>query len=128
MSAITQKFSAGGEPIQNSSNVMYYGKLVDIIEVDYFGKLRVVLFKCIWVDTKLNKGIKIDHFGITSVNFSHLIHISLNEVDESFILATDARMVYYVDDPVDQSWSCVCHMKRRDIYDMGEVNLMDSEQ
>jgi hypothetical protein len=128
MSAITQKFSAGGEPIQNSSNVMYYGKLVDIIELDYFGKLRVVLFKCIWVDTKLNKGIKIDHFGITSVNFSHLIHTGLNEVDEPFILATDARMVYYVDDPVDQGWSCVCHMKPRDIYDMGEVNLMDSEQ
>ncbi|KAK2408348.1 hypothetical protein QL285_043865 [Trifolium repens] len=93
-----------------------------------FGKLRVVLFKCIWVDTKLNKGIKIDHFGITSVNFSHLIHTGLNEVDEPFILATDARMVYYVDDPVDQGWSCVCHMKPRDIYDMGEVNLMDSEQ
>ncbi|KAK2409707.1 hypothetical protein QL285_045121 [Trifolium repens] len=128
MSAITQKFSAGGETIQNSSNVMYYGKLVDIIELDYFGKLRVVLFKCIWVDTKLNKGIKIDHFGITSVNFSHLIHTGLNEVDEPFILATDARMVYYVDDPVDQGWSCVCHMKPRDIYDMGECEMMSMKK
>nr|XP_027190383.1 uncharacterized protein LOC113786641 [Cicer arietinum] len=37
MSAITRRFSIRGEPIENSSNDIYYGKLVDIIELDYFG-------------------------------------------------------------------------------------------
>ncbi|XP_025662248.1 uncharacterized protein [Arachis hypogaea] len=122
MSAITNSVSNGRNPIIVASDNTYYGKVVDMIELDYFGKLRVVLFKCIWVDTTLNKGIKIDQFGITSVNFSNLIHTGDNETDEPFILATDARMVYYVDDPVDEGWCSVCHMKPRDLYDMGDLN------
>nr|XP_025617017.1 uncharacterized protein LOC112709341 [Arachis hypogaea] len=122
MSAITNSVSNGRNPIIVASDNTYYGKVVDMIELDYFGKLRVVLFKCIWVDTTLNKGIKIDQFGITSVNFSNLIHTGDNETDEPFILATDARMVYYIDDPVDEGWCSVCHMKPRDLFDMGDLN------
>ena len=128
MSAITKRFSSGRNPIERSSDDTYYGKVVDIIELNYYGKLRVVLFKCIWVDIALNKGIKIDQFGITSVNFSSLIHTGAHETDEPFILATNARMVYYIDDPIDQGWCCVCHMKPRDIYDMGDVNAVDLEE
>ena len=122
MSAITKTFSGGKKPIESSSDDMYYGRLVDIIELDYYGKLRVVLFKCVWIDTTLNKGIKKDQFGITSVNFSRLIHTGVNEIDEPFILATHARMVYYVDDPIDQGWCCVCHVKPKDLYDMRDKN------
>jgi len=43
MSAITKSFSTRGEPIEKSSDDMYYRKLVGIIELDYYGKLRVVL-------------------------------------------------------------------------------------
>lgn len=128
MSAVTKRFSNGRESIEQSSDDMYYGKLIDIIELNYYGKLKVVLFKCLWVDTTLNKGIKIDEFGITSVNFSRLIHTGAKETDEPFILATDARMVYYVDDPIDEDWCCVCHMKPRDIYDMGDVDFVDLEE
>ncbi|XP_057756880.1 uncharacterized protein LOC130976127 [Arachis stenosperma] len=122
MSAITHSFSNDRNPVIIASNNTYYGKVVDIIELDNFSKLEVVLFKCIWVDTTLNKGIKIDKFGITFVNFSNLIHTSDNEIDEPFILATDARMVYYVDDLVDEGWCSVCRMKPRDLYDMGDLN------
>ena len=34
----------------------------------------------------------------------------------------------YIDDPIDQGWCCVCHMKPRDIYDMGDVNAVDLEE
>ncbi|KAH0644671.1 hypothetical protein KY284_032555 [Solanum tuberosum] len=128
MSAVTKRFSNGRESIEQSSDDMYYGKLIDIIELNYYGKLKVVLFKCLWVDTTLNKGIKIDQFGITSVNFSCLMHTGAKETDEPFILASDARMVYYVDDPIDEDWCCVCHMKPRDIYDMGNVDFVDLEE
>ncbi|QHO20324.1 uncharacterized protein DS421_11g336990 [Arachis hypogaea] len=128
MSAITNSVSNGKNPIIVVSDNTYYGKVVDMIELDYFDKLRVVLFKCIWVDTTLNKGIKIDQFGIISVNFSNLIHTSDNETDEPFILATDARMVYYVDDPVDEGWCSVCHMKPRYLYDMGDLNKEELDE
>ncbi|XP_047251618.1 uncharacterized protein LOC124886723 [Capsicum annuum] len=128
MSALTKRFSNGRESVEQSSDDMYYGKLLDIIELNNYVKLKVVLFKCIWVDTTLNKGIKIDQFGITSVKFFHLIHTGAKEIDEPFILATDARIVYYVDDPIDEDWCVVCHMKSRDIYDMGDVDFMDLEE
>ncbi|KAM3342109.1 hypothetical protein P3S68_027075 [Capsicum galapagoense] len=102
MSALTKRFSNDRESVKQSSNDMYYGKLVDIIELNYYGKLKVVLFKCIWLETTLNKKIKIYKFKITSVNFFRLIHTSAKDTDEPFILATDARMVYYVDDPIDE--------------------------
>ncbi|KAL4394436.1 hypothetical protein AHAS_Ahas02G0151800 [Arachis hypogaea] len=96
MSTITTSVSRGRSPITVSCDTTYYGKVLDMIKLDYFSKLRVVLFKCIWVDTTINKSIKVDEFGITNVNFSELIHMSALELDEPFILATDARMVYYV--------------------------------
>ncbi|MED6163460.1 hypothetical protein PIB30_080167 [Stylosanthes scabra] len=50
------------------------------------------------------------------------------EADEPFILATDARMVYYVDDPSDIGWCSDCHMKPRDLYDMGDLNEEDLDE
>ena len=96
----------------------YYGKLVDIIELNYHGLFTVVLFKCKWVNT--NRGIRKDPLQFTSVNFSRLIHTGEREEHDPYILASQAQMVYYVDDEVEQDWSVVVHLKPRDLYDMGE--------
>ncbi|XP_057740110.1 uncharacterized protein LOC130957259 [Arachis stenosperma] len=45
-------------------------------------------------------GIKQDHLGLTSVNFSRPIHTGNREEDEPYILASEAQLVYYVDDEV----------------------------
>ncbi|MED6215376.1 hypothetical protein PIB30_113091, partial [Stylosanthes scabra] len=37
-------------------------------------------------------------------------------------------MVYYVDDPSDIGWCSVCHMKPRDLYDMGDLNEEDLDE
>ncbi|XP_019439044.1 PREDICTED: uncharacterized protein LOC109344745 [Lupinus angustifolius] len=82
MSVVTKRFSSGKEPSEISSDVMYYGKLVDIIELDYY--------------------------------------------DEPFILATDARMVYYIDDPVDQVLflaNCACNWFNMKRANSGQVML-----
>ncbi|MED6173350.1 hypothetical protein PIB30_058509 [Stylosanthes scabra] len=50
------------------------------------------------------------------------------EADEPFILATDVRMVYYVDHPSDVGWCFVCHMKPIDLYDMGDLNEEDLDE
>ena len=46
----------------------YYGKLVDIIELNYHGQFTIVLFKCKWVNT--NRGVRKYSLQFTSVNFS----------------------------------------------------------
>ncbi|XP_057723864.1 uncharacterized protein LOC130939806 [Arachis stenosperma] len=76
--------------------VSYYGRLVDIIELNYSGQFTVALFRCLWVDTTSD--------------------------DEPYILASEVRLVYYVDDEVDEDWSVVVHAKPRDLFDMGKYN------
>ncbi|KAL4304927.1 hypothetical protein AHAS_Ahas16G0027200 [Arachis hypogaea] len=63
-----------------------------------------------------------DHLGLTSVNFSRPIHTGNREEDEPYILASEAQLVYYVEDEVAKDWSVVVHVKPRDLYDMGEEN------
>ncbi|XP_057761056.1 uncharacterized protein LOC130981482 [Arachis stenosperma] len=76
--------------------VSYYGRLVDIIELNYSGQFTVVLFKCLWADTTLGRGIRQDVLGHTCVNFANPIHTGDREDDEPYILASEARLVFYV--------------------------------
>ncbi|WVZ26448.1 hypothetical protein V8G54_004992 [Vigna mungo] len=78
------------------ADLSYYGKLEDIIELNYYGQFKVVLFKC------------------------KLIHIGNREEHEPYIKASQAQMVYYVDDVVNEGWSVTVHLKPRDLYEMGE--------
>ncbi|QHO46131.1 uncharacterized protein DS421_6g184690 [Arachis hypogaea] len=100
--------------------VTYYGRLVDIIELNYSGQFTVVLFKCLWADTMSGKGIRQDVLGYTCVNFTTSIHTGDREDDEPYILASEARLIFYVEDEVDNGWSVVVHVKPRDLFDMGK--------
>ncbi|KAL4328691.1 hypothetical protein AHAS_Ahas13G0225400 [Arachis hypogaea] len=103
-------------------SVPYYGKIVDIIELNYGCHFVVILFRYIWADTTMSRGIKQDHLGLTSINFTRLIHTDDREEAKPYILASEAHLVYYVRDEVDQEWSVVVHVKPRDLYDMGGEN------
>ncbi|KAK5785799.1 hypothetical protein PVK06_040418 [Gossypium arboreum] len=61
-SLITSYASArDSNPVEG--NVECYGLLTDIIELDYYGKWKVVLFRCDWADANTARGIKNDQFG-----------------------------------------------------------------
>ncbi|QHO00912.1 uncharacterized protein DS421_13g410410 [Arachis hypogaea] len=68
------------------------------------------------------RGIKQDVLGHTLVNFSNPIHVGDREDDEPYILASEARLVYYVEDEVDKEWSVVVLVKPRDLFDMGDIH------
>ncbi|KAL4382006.1 hypothetical protein AHAS_Ahas04G0190300 [Arachis hypogaea] len=98
VSSNTQSYASMRDQKVAIGSVPYYGKIVDIIELNYNCRFSVVLFKCIWADTTTTRGIKQDHLGLTSVNFSRSIHTGDREEDELYILASEAHLVYYVDD------------------------------
>nr|CAD1820146.1 unnamed protein product [Ananas comosus var. bracteatus] len=77
----------------------YYGALTDIFELDYFGKFKVVLFRCDWVDVRSPRGLKQDTNGSILVNFSKLIHTGQFLKDDPFIFSSQAKQVFYVQDP-----------------------------
>lgn len=100
----------------SSGDVTFYGVLTDIIQLDYTCGTEYVLFKCDWVD--INRGKREDEFKMTSVNFNHLLYRDNKLTDEPFILASQARQVIYVQDPVDQEWHVALKMNCRELFDL----------
>nr|CAD1838579.1 unnamed protein product [Ananas comosus var. bracteatus] len=76
----------------------YYGVLTEIIELQYLGGRRVVLFRCNWWDIyNKEKGVKIDEYGHISVNCQRLL-----KTNEPFVLANQASQVFYASDNVNK--------------------------
>ena len=68
-----------------------------------------MLLKCDWVDTIVDRGIKMGKCGYTLTNFVRLIHIEEMIIDDSFILSSQVSQVYYVVDEKDLlTWLVVC--------------------
>ena len=116
----TRSYASTQDTEMHEGDIAYYGKLVDIFVLAYNGHRSVPLFKCDWADTRGQRGKKVDDLGITSVNFSRLIHTGASPDDEPYILADEAQQVFYVADPKHRDWHMVIHVKPRDLYDMGE--------
>ncbi|GJY78866.1 transposon, En/Spm-like protein [Tanacetum coccineum] len=105
----------GTSPAQGMVN--FYGSLKEIVELNYSGKIRVVLFRCDWVD--INQGCKRDEFGITLVNFSYVTHTRVNLHDDPFVLASQDDKVLYAQDPTLEGWFAVRQVKVSDAFNMG---------
>ncbi|CAI8592042.1 unnamed protein product [Vicia faba] len=114
----TRSYSSNSDTQMRFGGVPYYGRLIDIIVLSYDG-FTVPMFKCEWANTINPRGIKIDKLGFTSINFARLLHTSEHEDNEPYIQASEAHMVFYVDDESEQGWSIPVHLKPRDLYDMG---------
>ena len=108
-------FSSSKDKHPVMASLPYYRVIEDIWEVDYI-KFRVPVFKCNWVDS--NSGIKINELGFTLVNLSKLSY-----TDEPFIMATQAKQVFYVTDPANNNWSVVLQGKQMS----GNDDLDDSD-
>ncbi|KAG5630842.1 hypothetical protein H5410_002559 [Solanum commersonii] len=48
--SMTESYVSTSDSASKSGNVTYYGRLNAIIELNYYEKFKVVLFKCDWVD------------------------------------------------------------------------------
>jgi len=71
----------------------YYEQLTDIVEVDYYDRATYVLFKCNWADPTIDKGFRIDDYGLVFVNFNHLIHRGELITDEPYVLTSQVDQV-----------------------------------
>ena len=76
--------------------VNYYGKLEEVIELQYHSEHNIVfLFKCYWYDTT-NRGIRVDHlYGLVEINSK----ARLCNVNDVFVFAKQCQQVYYTYTP-----------------------------
>ncbi|OMO68751.1 Transposon, En/Spm-like protein [Corchorus capsularis] len=125
-STISYASARDRNPLEGDVN--YYGILNNIIELNYYNKFKVVLFRCDWADVTTSKGVKKDQFGFTLVNFSHLIHTGKQLIDEPYVFSSQVRQVFFSEDPKDPGWFVVLHNTPRDLYDMGEEASDDVER
>ncbi|XP_027343085.1 uncharacterized protein LOC113855654 [Abrus precatorius] len=95
------------------ANMSYFGVNEHIWELDYTN-FRVAIFGCKWVDN--NSGVRIDDMGFIRVDFK-----KVDYQDDSFILASQARQVFYVEDPVNKSWSIVLMSNKINAFTDGEL-------
>ena len=120
---MNKKIQNSGVSVVTEGGVTYYGILTDIIELNYSNKKRYVLFKCKWVNVHSRRGYKIDALGFSLVNFTHLIHVGDELMDEPYVLASEALQVFSVEDKRDKDWFIVVKTKARDVFDVGSGPL-----
>lgn len=98
-----------------TSDMVFYGVIEEICKLEYT-KLQILMFKCNWVDDRSVKVL--DNDRLTIVNLA-----KIGFKDDSFILASQAKQVFYVEDPIDSSWSVVLDTPTRDYFE----NISESE-
>ncbi|XP_021732999.1 uncharacterized protein LOC110699763 [Chenopodium quinoa] len=96
----------------------YYGKLKEILELDYYGSYKVLLFRCDWVD--IRRGIKTNPNGSVRINFSKLMHTGRFLRDDPFVFSSQAKQVFYIEDEIQKGWCHVVKTKPRDLLDIPE--------
>ena len=92
-------------------DMTFYGVLDEIWDLDYY-MFSQPLFKCSWV--RNSGGVKVDDLGFILVDLNRVGHKS-----DSFILASQAKQVFYIPDLANPKWSVVCFMPiKRGIFKM----------
>ncbi|KAA0067182.1 transposase [Cucumis melo var. makuwa] len=107
ITATTMQVSSSKDKNPVMSDMTFYGVIREIWEIDYH-QLSFILFKCDWVDNR--SGVKVDELGFTIVDLKRIGHKS-----DSFILATQAKQVFCVQDSANPEWSVVLTSPQRTI-------------
>jgi hypothetical protein len=70
--------------------------------------------------------MELEGFGTTEFNFNHTYRAQ-DKHNEPFILASQAKQVYHVQDPVNGEWNAVTTPTIRDLFDMDCVDIEQCE-
>ena len=90
---IGKRTQNSGVCVPTTDGETYYGKLTQIIEVEYYDRTKYVLYKYDWANNTRYRGYKVDEYGITLVNFKHLVHTEKQITDEPFMLTSQVDQV-----------------------------------
>ncbi|CAL8174556.1 unnamed protein product [Prunus armeniaca] len=92
------------------SNMGFYGVIQEIWDLDY-QKFTIPIFRCDWIDS--TSGLVVDELGFTLVDLSKIGHRN-----DQFVLASQVKQVFFVDDPMHHGWSVVLSMPNREYNDV----------
>jgi hypothetical protein len=70
----------------------------------------------------------LDKYDLTLVNFKNLVHRRDKITDEPYVLTFQVSQVYYVNDDRDPDWACAVRTKPKNVYDVGQDQMVDDDQ
>jgi hypothetical protein len=120
VNAITLSFLCIRDANHSLRDVAYFGALKNVIELDYGGDRRVLLFECDWVSN--GKRLKQDADGFLLANFNNV-----PPHKEPFILASQAAQVFYVEESKESDWHVVVVTNARSIYKMRDIINVETQ-
>ncbi|KAH1098196.1 hypothetical protein J1N35_015117 [Gossypium stocksii] len=92
------------------------------------GPHKVIMLRCNWVNIKSPRSMKKDANGFVMVKVSELIHTGNRDSDDPYILASQAKQVFYVEDGKSEGWLHVIGIKPRDLFNLSvETPVEDDE-
>ncbi|CAL2256124.1 unnamed protein product [Prunus armeniaca] len=98
------------------SNMGFYGFIQEIWDLDY-QKFTIPVFRCDWIDS--TSGLVVNELGFTFVDLSKIGHRN-----DQFVLTSQVKQVFFVDDPMYRGWSVVLSMPNREYNDiLGDVRI-----
>lgn len=119
LTARTMQISSAKDKNPVVSNMSFYGVIQEIWELNYVD-IHIPMFKCNWIES--NSGVRTDELGFKLVDLKRIGHRS-----DSFILASQAKQVFYIEDPSNSRWSVVLQPPSREYEDhMHEDELGDT--
>ncbi|KAL5180813.1 hypothetical protein HKD37_01G001871 [Glycine soja] len=101
--AESQHFASVNDANPCVASIPYFGFIDEIWELNYV-KFMVCVFKCKWVDS--NTSVRTDDIGFTLVDLK-----KLGYHNDPFIMAEQARQVFYMQDPCDERWCVILQGK-----------------
>ncbi|XP_042437085.1 uncharacterized protein LOC122023056 [Zingiber officinale] len=105
--SVTQSFASTKDENPTTKPIAYYGSIIEIIELDYYGSSKFVLFRCDWYE------VEDDKYGLTCVYFNKRCY-----VDDPFVLASQVHQCFYIEDPFDANRKYVMKTVPRDFFNM----------
>ena len=103
---------------------MFYGVILEVMEVVYIRGRKVLVFRCQWFKSMPNSNSIFDQYNMTSIN----IKSSWYE-DQSYILATQARQVFYLPNlQRGDNWKIIQKVSHRHLYDIPVSTVDDIDE
>ncbi|CAL9010599.1 unnamed protein product [Prunus brigantina] len=108
--AHTMQVASAKDKNHTVSNMGFYGVIQEIWDLDY-QKFRIPVLRCDWIDN--TSGLVVDELGFTLVDLSKIGHRN-----DQFVMASQVKQVFYVDDPMHRGWLVVLSMPNREYNDV----------
>ncbi|XP_074323110.1 uncharacterized protein LOC141660047 [Apium graveolens] len=102
----------------NNENILYYGFLIEILELSFIFYRKIYLFRCKWFNSDPKDKSVYKENDLTSINTKSNWY-----VNEPFILANQAQQVFYLlDMRRGSNWRFIQKVNHRNVYDIPETS------